>query len=156
MPKHGVPAVLLSDNGPQFVAAVLADFCANVGIRKIFSMPYYPQGNPVVDSYMRTLKKGLAALVGEDRRDWALFLPAVALSHNTTPHIARDSLPSSCLMAAKPCCPCSGIQMSLNWTPPPNNGSSDYGGLEFWSTRRRCDLRKSAEKFSKVLQQEYP
>ena len=88
MPRHGVLAVLLSDNGPQFVAAVLQDFCANVEVRKIYSTPYLPQGNCVVESYMRTLNKGLSALVGEDGRDWVLILPAVALAHNSTPHVA--------------------------------------------------------------------
>ena len=88
MPRHGVPAVLLSDNGPQFVAAVLRDFCANVGIRKLYSTPYHSQGNSVVESYMRTLKKGLSAIVGKDGRNWDLFLPAVALAHNATPHVA--------------------------------------------------------------------
>ena len=93
MPRHGVPAVLLSDNGPQFVAAVLRDFCASIGVRKIYSTPYHPQGNSVVESYMRTLKKGLAALVSEDGRDWDIFLSAVALAHNTTPHIATGFSP---------------------------------------------------------------
>ena len=85
MPRQGVPAVLLSDNGTQFVAAVLRDFCANVGIRKVDSTPYHPQRNSVVESYITTLKKGLSALVGEDGRDWVLVLPAVALARNATP-----------------------------------------------------------------------
>ena len=45
MPKHGVSATLLSDNGRQFVASVLREFCENVGIRKVYSTPYHPQGN---------------------------------------------------------------------------------------------------------------
>ena len=110
--RHGVRAVLLSDNGPQFVAAVLRDFCANVGIRKNYSTPYRPQGNSGEESYMRTLKKGLSALVGEDERDWDLFLPAVALAHNATPKSPRDSPPSFCLMGVRPYCPCNGISMS--------------------------------------------
>ena len=93
MPRHGVPAILLSDNGPQFVAAVLKDFCASIGVRKMYSTPYHPQGNSVVESYMRTLKKGLAALVSEDGRDWDLFLSAVALAHNSTPHVATGYSP---------------------------------------------------------------
>ena len=93
MPKHGVPATLLSDNGRQFVASVVREFCENVGIRKIYSTPYHPQGNSVVESYMRTLKKGLATLVAEDGHDWDLYLPAVALAHNSTPHLATGYSP---------------------------------------------------------------
>ena len=87
-----VPAVLLSDNGPQVVAAVLIDFCANVGIRKTFSTPYHPQGNSVVESYMRTLKKGLSALV----------------AHNTTPRVATGFSPFLS-HGREAVCPCSGI-----------------------------------------------
>ena len=93
MPKHGVPAVLLSDNGPQFVAAVLRDFCASIGVRKIYSTPYHPQGNSVAESFMRTLKKGLSGLVAEDGRDWDLYLSAVALAHNSTPNVATGFSP---------------------------------------------------------------
>ena len=93
VPRHGMPAALLSDNGQQFVAAVLRDFCASTGVRKLYSTPYHPQGNSVVESYMRTLKKGLAALVSEDGKDWDVFLPAVVLAHNSTPHAATGYSP---------------------------------------------------------------
>ena len=93
MPKHGVPLLLLSDNGPQFTASVIRDFCENVGARKIYSTPYHPQGNSIVESYMRSLKKSLSALVSEDGREWDLFLAAVALAYNSTPHTATGYSP---------------------------------------------------------------
>lgn len=84
-------AMLFPGNGPQFVAAVVRDFCANVVLQKIYSTPYDPQGDSAVDSYMRSLKKRLSALVVEDGSEWDLFLPAVALVHNATPHLATGS-----------------------------------------------------------------
>ena len=93
MPRHGVPAVLLSDNGPQFTASVVRTFCENVGARKIYSTPYHPQGNSIVESYMSSLKKSSAALVSEDGRDWDLFLSAVALAYNSTPHTVTGFSP---------------------------------------------------------------
>ena len=42
---------------------------------------------------MRTLKKGLATLVAENGHDWDLYLPAVALAHNSTPHLATGYSP---------------------------------------------------------------
>lgn len=81
-----MPAILLSDNGPQLTASVVRNFCENVGDRKIYITPYHPQENSIVESYMRSLKKGLTALVSEDGRDWDLFLSAVALAYNSTPH----------------------------------------------------------------------
>lgn len=93
IPRHGVPRVLLSDNGRSFVAAVIVRLCAAMGIKKIFSTPYRPQGNSVVESFMRTLKSGLRALVNEDGRDWDLHLHAVALAHNSTPSMATGYSP---------------------------------------------------------------
>lgn len=39
-----------------------------------------------LESYMRFLKKSLAALVSEDGKDRELFSAAVALAYNSTPH----------------------------------------------------------------------
>ena len=64
-----------------------------VGARKIYSTPYPPQGNSVVESYRRTSKRGLSALVGEEGPDCDLFLPAVAVAHSTTPHVATSFSP---------------------------------------------------------------
>ena len=77
---HAVPS---SPTGITVVISVVHV----MGISKIYSTPYHPQGKSVVGSYMRTLKKRLSALVGEDGRDWDLFLPA-PLAHSTTPHVA--------------------------------------------------------------------
>ena len=93
MPKHGCPLTLLSDNGPQFVNEILLNFCNAVGIRKIYSTTYYPQRISVVKSYMRSLKKSLAALVREEKKYWDLLLPAVAFGYNTTPHTAIGHSP---------------------------------------------------------------
>lgn len=93
MPKHGVPVRLLSDNGLHFANQIVCDFCTNTGVRKIFSTPYHPQGNSVVESFMRTLKKALATLVSEDGSDWDRYLPAVALAHNSTPQLATGYSP---------------------------------------------------------------
>ena len=38
--QHGVPRVVLSDNGPQFIAEVLRNLCESIGTRKIYSSPY--------------------------------------------------------------------------------------------------------------------
>lgn len=43
-PQGGVSAAVLSDNGPQFVAGVLPDFCACTSLRELYSTRYYPKG----------------------------------------------------------------------------------------------------------------
>lgn len=80
MPKYGVPSISLSDNGPQFTSSVVRCFCESIRAAEIYSMPYHPHGSSIVKSYMRSVKKGLAALMSEDARDGNLFLSAVALA----------------------------------------------------------------------------
>lgn len=93
IPHHGVPRVVLSDNGPQFIAEMLRMLCESIGARKIYSSPYYPQGNSICESFMRTVKKALGALALEDRSDWDIHLQAVAFAHNSTPHSSTGYSP---------------------------------------------------------------
>lgn len=42
---YGVPIILVIDNGTNFVSRVFANTCKVLGIRKVITAPYYPQGN---------------------------------------------------------------------------------------------------------------
>ena len=44
-PDIGVPAVLMTDGGPQFSSRKFAEFCQRWGIDRISSSPHYPQRN---------------------------------------------------------------------------------------------------------------
>lgn len=63
MRKHGVLIIPFSDDGPQFSASVLRCFCESVGVGKTYSILYHPQKHSIVESYMRSVKESLAALV---------------------------------------------------------------------------------------------
>lgn len=93
MPSHGVPALILFGNGSKFTSSVTQHLCEGVGAGKIYSTPYHPQGNSVVESYMQSLKKRLAALVSEEGREWDLFLFSVAFGYNSMLHIGAGFLP---------------------------------------------------------------
>lgn len=38
MPRNGVPAIILSDNGPHFIASVVQYFCESVGARRFIAL----------------------------------------------------------------------------------------------------------------------
>ena len=54
--RHGIPEVLLSDNGPQFVSTEFAAFCDLYGITHITTSPYWPRGNGKAESAVRIVK----------------------------------------------------------------------------------------------------
>ena len=54
--RHGIPEVLLSDNGPQFISTEFASFCDLYGITHITSSPYWPKGNGKAESAVKIVK----------------------------------------------------------------------------------------------------
>ena len=58
--RFGCPRHLVSDRGPAFLGEVFERLCSLLGVRHLRTAPYHPQGNAPVESFHRTLNKGLA------------------------------------------------------------------------------------------------
>ena len=54
--EHGIPKVLCSDNGPQYVSAQFADFCISWGISHNTPSPHYPQSNGFAKACVKSAK----------------------------------------------------------------------------------------------------
>ena len=93
IPHHDVPRLILSENGPQFISEVLRNLSELLGVRKIYTAAYHPQGNSICESRMRTLKKALGARPREDGGYWDVHLQAAALAHNSKPHTSANYNP---------------------------------------------------------------
>ncbi|GFW54671.1 transposon Tf2-9 polyprotein [Trichonephila clavipes] len=81
--RHGIPRRIISDNGTQFVSAVLQQICFTLNISQNFIPVYSPQSNPV-ERKSRDLKPRLAILVGDDHSSWYSKLPVIRFAMNTT------------------------------------------------------------------------
>ena len=57
--RWGTMRALVTDDGRRFTARLLQQLTDMYGIKHIYSSPYNPRGNFVVESYMRTLKTTL-------------------------------------------------------------------------------------------------
>ncbi|GFV17491.1 hypothetical protein TNCV_1272781 [Trichonephila clavipes] len=80
--RHGIPRRIISDNGTQFVSAVLQQICITLNISQNFIPVYSPQSNPV-ERKNRDLKPRLAILVGDDHSSWYSKLPVIRFAMNT-------------------------------------------------------------------------
>ncbi len=94
---HGLAEEVVSDNGPQFVAAEFKEFMHSNGIKHYLSAPYHPRSNGEAEravrtfkTAMKTMKKGNASL----NQRLACFL----LSYRTTPHTITGRTPAEMLM----------------------------------------------------------
>ena len=54
--RHGVPVILMMDNGPQFNCNEMAEFAELYGFYHQTSSPHYPQSNGQAERAVRTVK----------------------------------------------------------------------------------------------------
>lgn len=80
--RYGTPRRLISDNGTQFVSAVMQQMTYCLDIKHTFTPAYHPEANPV-ERKNRDLKPQLAILVGTEHRKWAESLPSIRFAMNT-------------------------------------------------------------------------
>ena len=90
--SNGIPEIVISDNGPQFISDEYDKFAKSWGFDHDFSGPEYPQSNGMVERTIQTVKKTLrkAKLSNND-----LYLAILAV--RTTPRQKRSS-PAQLLM----------------------------------------------------------
>jgi len=87
--RYGIPATLISDNGPQFSSKEFQDFAKTYSFCHITSSPRFPQSNGLAECMVRTVKK---LLHGASDPHLAL------LSYRTTPLPWCNLTPSELLM----------------------------------------------------------
>ena len=53
---HGIPEVVVSDNGPQYFSEVYANFTQKFQFEHLTSSPHYPQSNGEAERAVQTVK----------------------------------------------------------------------------------------------------
>lgn len=89
---RGIPQYILSDNGPNFNSQILTNLGKICHFNNLFSTPYHPQSNGIVEAFMKPLKNAIAACIKEDP-SWDQYLASIAFAHNTTPSISTGYTP---------------------------------------------------------------
>eukprot|EP00731_Ephydatia_muelleri_P004047 Em0002g223a len=79
---HGLPEMLISDNGTAFTSAEFKTFVAHNGVRHLTSAPYHPATNGLAERAVQTFKEALQKTSGDIETRLARFL----FSYRTTPH----------------------------------------------------------------------
>ena len=61
VPYFGTPHRLLSDRGHEFVGEVWGKLTRSLGIQRLLTSPYHPEGNSINDRSHRTINNMLRA-----------------------------------------------------------------------------------------------
>jgi len=81
--RYGVPRRVISDNGTQFVSAVMQCVMDSFGIRQCLTPSYHAEANPV-ERKNRDIKTQLSIAVAKDHLSWDERLPAIRYAMNTS------------------------------------------------------------------------
>ena len=88
VPFFGTPCRLLSDRGQEFVSEIWSKLLCSLGIQRVLTSPYHPEGNATNEWSRRTLNNMLHArlLEGSSSKAWVDKVPGIMLSLNAMPH----------------------------------------------------------------------
>jgi transposase InsO family protein len=81
--RFGCPLTLISDQGTHFVNETIQVLLNKFLIDHKRTIAYHPQENGVVESFNKTLHKGLTKICGIDKNDWDDKIPAVLWAYRS-------------------------------------------------------------------------
>lgn len=90
---YNLPKIIVSDNGPAFIAETFAQMAKLLEIRHIKTAPYHPQSNGGIERYHRTLGQYVRAYVQKQASNWHKFIPYFTFSYNSTVHTTTGYAP---------------------------------------------------------------
>ena len=94
--RHGIPDILITDNGPQFASTAFKQFATDYGFEHCTTSPHYPQSNGMAEKAVQTAKNLLKKAVA-DHKDPYLAL----LEYRNTPVSDQLGSPAQRLMGRR-------------------------------------------------------
>ena len=145
--RHGLPVMIRSDNGTQFVNDLIDKLLRRLNVKHHNILPYRPQSNGIVERANGEILKHLRMLMlefGKAHSEWKSLLPIVSFIVNNTIHSATGASPHDMLYGN-------------NWHPigdiitafhnaVDNNTLMKFAGLTTGS-------RKAAERYMEMLEE---
>ena len=88
VPYFGTPRRLLSDRGREFVGEVWGKLTHSLGIQRLLTSPYHPEGNSINERSHSTMNNMLRAHLLRDlpSRKWVTEIPGIMLTPNAMVH----------------------------------------------------------------------
>ncbi|XP_026582358.1 uncharacterized protein K02A2.6-like, partial [Pseudonaja textilis] len=117
---HGLPDVIVSDNGPQFTALPFEKFLAERGIRHALTAPAHPAANGRAEKMVQFTKKTIQKIETGDIQD---KINRMLLIQHITPSTTTNKSPAELLMGRKLRSPLDRLHPTYNPERPPDSTS---------------------------------
>ena len=109
--QHGCPQIILSDRGTHFKNELLEKLTARFEIKHLFSTPYHPQTNGLVERFNRTLCESLAKL-SQQTKQWDEYVRPVLFAYRTSKQATTKMTPFYLTYGRKARLPVDGPEQS--------------------------------------------
>ena len=96
---HGLPEIIVSDNGSVFTSSEFDSFCKKNGIKHITSSPYHPSTNGLAERAVQTFK---TAMKKEEEGTIESRLARFLSKYRLTPHSTTGISPAELLLKRRP------------------------------------------------------
>ena len=96
---HGLPEMLVSDNGSVFTSAEFKSFIKSNGIRHATSAPYHPASNGLAERAVQTFKESMKKM---SNGSIGTRLSRFLFTYRTTPHTTTGISPAKLLFNRRP------------------------------------------------------
>lgn len=97
--RYGVPAQLVSDNGPQFTSEEFQQFLKRNGIKHITSAPYHPATNGLAERAVQSFKNAMKSET--EVTSLNIKLARFLLTYRITPHSTTGESPSQLFLGRR-------------------------------------------------------
>ena len=96
--QFGIPEVVVSDNGTNFVSKEFEEFMRRNGIKHVTSAPAHPSSNGLAENAVKTCKNGISRLKDGSITD---KLSRFLFAYRNTPHATTGSTPAELMMGRR-------------------------------------------------------
>lgn len=100
--RYGVPRVIGTDRGTEFMSSTMTEVCKLLEIEKINSTAYHHESIGALENTHKALRNFLRIQCEENSYTWSHWLPFWCFSYNTTVHTSTNYTPYE-LVFGKPC-----------------------------------------------------
>jgi len=87
--RAGVRKEILSDQGSQFLSAVMKETCRLLSLKQLVTTAYHPICNGLIEKFNGTLKNMLRRMCAEKPKDWDRYVGPLLFAYR---EVRQDSL----------------------------------------------------------------
>ncbi len=100
--RHGVPVLIMSDQGREFVNKLNDELFMLTGVRHNISTAYHPQTNGLDERFNPTLQRALLKMVQENEAEWHKYLDSVLFAYRTSKQASTKYSPFFIMYGREP------------------------------------------------------